>query len=174
MKDGPCRKIIKRIALVRYSIDLAVMRLLLKLRGHPQFELKGSCEGCGTCCEAPSMQVNALIFRLKTVRRLFLTWHRLINGFEYIGEIRRDYVLIFRCGHFDPEAKLCDSYSSRPGMCRDYPRALLYQVKPEFFKECGYFAIDQNAKQFRAALYELDLTPEKLEELKKKLYLDEG
>jgi uncharacterized protein len=173
MKDRLLRRVIKRIALLRYLIDLNVMRAALRARGQPNFELRGACEGCGKCCENPSMQVNPLIFRLKSLRWLFLTWHWVINGFEYVSEIRQGYVLVFRCHHFDLETRRCDSYDSRPGMCRDYPRALLYQVRPEFFDGCGFYAAQENAEQFRAALDELELPAEKIEELKKKLYLNE-
>lgn len=174
MRDGLLRRMIKRIALIRYQIDLAVMRMVLRWRGQPRFQLRGSCEGCGRCCENPSMQVPAPVFRLKSLRWVFLTWHRVVNGFEFESEQRQGYVFVFRCTHFDVETRRCDSYESRPGMCRDYPRALLYQVRPEFFEECSYYAVDENAEAFRQALDETDLSPEKIAELKKKLFLNDG
>ena len=58
-------------------------------------------------------------------------------------------------------------------MCRDYPRALLYQVRPEFFDDCSHYAVDENAEAFREALDATDLSPEKIKELKKKLFLDD-
>ena len=124
MKDGWIRRGIKRIALVRYVIDLSIMRVVLKWRGEPRFELRGSCEGCGRCCENPSMRVPALVFRLKSLRWIFLSWHRIINGFEYVSAQKQGYVLVFRCSHFNEESRRCDSYNSRPGNVPRLPTSL--------------------------------------------------
>ena len=55
-------------------------------------------------------------------------------------------------------------------MCRDYPANLLDGGYPQFPTECSYYAIDNNADRFNSALDKLDLPPEELEELKKKLH----
>ncbi len=38
---------------------------------------------------------------------------------------RGGYESILSCNHFDRENRRCDSYTTRPGWCRDYPRAQL-------------------------------------------------
>ncbi|HEX8434494.1 YkgJ family cysteine cluster protein [Archangium sp.] len=173
MKDGPLRRFIKRLALLRYTFDLGVTRLVLRAQGEPRYRLTGACNGCGRCCEAPTIPVSRPVFFLRSLRWLTLTWHRVVNGFEYAGEDRRHKLFIFRCTHYDPVTKQCDSYESRPGMCRDYPRNLAYSALPEFFPECGYSSVYKKSEQLRKALEQANLPPEKYEELVRKLQLKE-
>ena len=91
-----------------------------------------------------------------------------LNTEEKIEEIER---FIFRCTHWDSETKQCDSYESRPGMCRDYPRNLAYSSNPVFFPHCGFYARDINAENMEEALDDLALPAPDLEELKEKLHL---
>lgn len=58
-------------------------------------------------------------------------------------------------------------------MCRDYPRALLWESDPPFLKGCGYRAVSPNAEKVVRLLEKENLPPEKLEELKGKLHLRE-
>jgi uncharacterized protein len=173
MKDGPLRRSIKRLARLRYDFDLAVTRLLLRARGEPRYRLTGACNGCGRCCESPTLAVSRPVFFLRSLRWLVLTWHRLVNGFEYVGEDRRHRLFVLRCTHYDATTKQCDSYDSRPGMCRDYPRNLAFEALPEFFPECGYSAVYKKAGPLREALQKSNLSPEKYEELVRKLHLRE-
>jgi Fe-S-cluster containining protein len=173
MKDGLLRRIIKRLARLRYDFDLGATRLLLRRRGEPRYRLTGACNGCGRCCESPTLAVSRPVFYLRSLRALVLGWHRLINGFEYVSEDRRHRLFVLRCTHYDPQTKQCDSYDSRPGMCRDYPRNLLYEAIPEFLPECGFGAVDKNAARFRSALEQTNLTPEQRRDLEKKLRLFE-
>lgn len=171
MKDGSVRRAIKRVALIRYLIDLWITRWILRARGEPRYRLVGACGGCGRCCETPAIQVSRLVFHVRPLRLLTLLWHWFVNGFKYAGENRQHRYFIFRCTHHDPATRQCDSYESRPGMCRDYPRHLLYSALPEFHEECGYSAIYKKAAQLRRALEEANLPPEKVNELAKKLHL---
>lgn len=173
MKDGPLRWVLKRIALIRYTVDIQFTRWVLRARGEPRYRLTGACNGCGRCCETPIIPVSAPVFRLRSLRWLTLAWHRWVNGFEFTGEDRRHKLFIFRCTHYDAETRRCDSYGSRPGMCRDYPRNLLYEALPEFLPECGYGAVNKKAASFRSALEKTNLTPEQRRELEKKLRLFE-
>ena len=173
MKDGPVRRTIKRIALIRYQFDLRVARSVRNRTHPPRYKLAGSCQGCGLCCETPMIQTLSLFRRLRTTRWVILTWHRVINGFEHLRDDPKTNSFIFRCTHFDPKTRQCDSYDSRPGMCRDYPRNLLDAPFPEFLDGCGYHAIDENADKLNAALEKLDLPEEKLKELQRKLHTKE-
>ena len=173
MKDGLLRRMIKRVALLRYTINLKTTRAIKHQNDEPHFILKGSCQGCGKCCEAPGIPVRPLFFRLTTTRWLILTWHRVINGFEFLKEDSKSHTFIFTCTHFDPETKRCDSYESRPGLCRDYPRNLLDAANPDLFPECGFRAVHKNAERFRESLSKRDLTPEQLKEIEDKLHLKE-
>lgn len=172
MKDSIFRKSLKRLAVIRYLFDLKVTRLLLRLKGEPAYKMRGKCCACGACCETPMIQTIAPFFYLKTLRWLFLFWHRQVNGFELIREVRKERTFIFKCTHFDPETKYCDSYSSRPGMCRDYPRNILYNIPPEFLPSCTFCAIAKNADQINESLEQLDLPPETLEKIKKEFYAE--
>lgn len=90
------------------------------------------------------------------VRAAFLWWQRVVNGFEMVSFERRPWSFSFRCTHFDEVTRTCDSYHSRPGMCRDYPRLLLDQPWPELFEACGYRAEPTNAPRLAEALAAVD------------------
>ena len=93
-----------------------------------------------------------------------------VNGFEYLRK-EAPRVFVFRCTHFDWETRSCDSYGARPGMCRDYPRALLWQTRPELLAGCGYRPIDANAQRFLDELERQELTPEQRQKLARDLFL---
>ncbi|MCB2156190.1 YkgJ family cysteine cluster protein [bacterium] len=173
MKDGPIRTIVKRIALVCFTIDLSATRFLWRLQGKSVYRLGGACEKCAQCCESPVVQTNPIYFRSRVIRRLMLAWHKRVNGFELTSELPRQNAFVFKCTHFDTKTRRCDSYHSRPGMCRDYPRALLFDASPEFLPKCGYFPVAPNAAKLADLLDQEDIDPAKREELKKKLHVKE-
>ena len=154
-----------------YSFDLKGTRAIQKFSGEPLYRLCGTCNNCGACCATPMIQIFPLFFYLKSSRWLIKKWHQVVNGFEYVGEDRRAKSFIFRCTHWDSETKMCDSYDSRPGMCRDYPRPLLYQPNPTFLEQCSFFPVDKNADRMLDTLRDLDLSEEQLNILKKRLHL---
>ena len=172
MKDGPGRRAVKAVALLGFRANLALWRWWRRLRGDRPYRLGGSCNLCAQCCDAPSIRVGRLVWYLPSQRRLFLWWQRAVNGFELVSTERAARVFVFRCTHFDLATRRCDSYSSRPGMCRDYPRALLDQAHPEMFPGCGYQAIAPNAEGLRIALSRLALTPEQETKLRRGLHLE--
>lgn len=152
MKDGPLRRALKAVARWKYSFELTVTRAIQRRRGTIRFELGGDCRRCAKCCEAPSVRTGRAIWTLPTLRRLFLAWQERVNGFDLVGEDEARRTFTFRCTHFDWETRRCDSYATRPGICRDYPRGLLAQPKPDFFPECGYRPLDPNAAGLLGAL----------------------
>ena len=171
MRDGPGRRAVKRVALASFYADTKLTRTILRLRGQHPYRLGGECRRCAACCEAPGIQVGRLVWYLPTLRRLFLWWQRQVNGFELAGRDPAQRVFVFRCTHFDTATRSCDSYASRPGMCRDYPRALLQQPSPELLSGCGYRPVARNADQLIAALEARPLTPEQRATLTRDLYL---
>jgi Fe-S-cluster containining protein len=171
MRDGPLRRALKRLALWNFQLNLLLSRRLRLLRGQRPFVLAGDCRRCARCCEAPAIQVSRPVFYLATLRQAFLLWQSRVNGFELV-EARARRTFVFRCRHFDWATRSCDSYDSRPGICRDYPRALLEQPSPEFFSSCGYRAIAPNADALLGILERTPLTPEQRARLKKGLYLE--
>ena len=171
MKDGPWRRVVKRVALTRYVADLTLTRALQRLAGEPRFRLRGTCANCGACCETPAITVHAAWYHFKSLRWLILSWHRVVNGWELLETERRSHTFVFRCTHWDPASKQCDAYASRPGMCRDYPRNLLYSTNPLFLDGCGHYALDRRAAEFRAALAKTGLPPEKMAEVERRLHL---
>jgi len=170
MKDNLTRRSIKFVARLRYLTDLKITRLILRLKGQPRYRLRGQCNRCGACCETPMIRMVAPLFHLRSARWLMRLWHEKVNGFEPIGEDKQTHALIFRCTHWDPDTKRCDSYRSRPGLCRDYPRPLLYHPVPDFLDSCGYYAQHKNASKIRARLEELDLSEDKRKYLENKLH----
>lgn len=173
MRDGPIRTAVKRLALACFVVNLRATRAWWRLRGDKPFELGGSCGKCAACCEAPGIQVDRFTWYIPTLRRMFLWWHRHVNGFVLLERVPGHRLFVFRCTHFDPETRRCDSYHSRPGMCRDYPRALMWQSNPEMLPGCGYRPVACGAERFIAALQKEGLTGEELEKVKRKLHLEE-
>jgi Fe-S-cluster containining protein len=172
MRDGPGRRALKLVARWRFALDVRAARALWRARGGVEFELAGACRRCARCCEAPAVRSNLLVWRLRSVRALFLWWQRRVNGFELTAVDRETRTFVFRCTHFDGETRSCDSYASRPGMCRDYPRALLFQPAPELLEGCGYRARDRNAARFLRVLDGQPLTEEQREKLRRGLHLE--
>ncbi|MCB9766140.1 MAG: YkgJ family cysteine cluster protein [Alphaproteobacteria bacterium] len=172
MRDGPLRRAVKAVARWNTLANLAAHRALRRLRGERPYRLGGACQGCARCCEAPSIQVGRLTWYMPTLRRLFLGWQRVVNGFELVTR-ERPRVFVFRCTHFDPETRRCDSYDARPAMCRDYPRLLLWQATPELFEGCGFRAVHPDAARLRAALEARGLPEDKLAAARRRMFLDE-
>lgn len=172
MRDNVVRRILKAAALARFVFDVSIHRAIARLRGQTPFVLGGDCRSCGACCEAPAIQVGRATWYFPTLRALFLGWQRWVNGFELVAEDFRRRVFTFKCTHFDPATRRCDSYASRPGMCRDYPRALLYQPHPELLPACGHRPIARGAKRFLRVLDGHTLSEEQRERLKKDLFLE--
>ena len=117
------------------------------------------------------MQVGRVTWRLRSLRAVALWWQRVVNGFEFVSADARFRTLTFRCSHYDPASKTCDSYDSRPLMCRDYPVNLTHEANPVLFEECSHRIVDVKAAGLREALARTQLSPEKLAELEKTLHL---
>lgn len=171
MKDGPVRAAVKALALACFSFDLALSRGLGRLRRPPDFRLGGACQGCGACCETPMIRTHFAVFALRSLRWCFLAWQRHVNRFELVAADRASRTWTFRCHHFDPVSRRCDSYGTRPGMCRDYPRALLASSDPQLLPGCGFRAVARNAAALRASLATADLPAERRAELERRLHV---
>jgi Fe-S-cluster containining protein len=172
MRDDLVRRTVKRVARWHFGVNLYVIRAWRRARGERPHVLGGGCRRSGGCCESPTITVGRLLWSLAPAQQLFLAWQRHVNGFELTRREPEARALVFGCTHFDRETRSCDSYDSRPGMCRDYPRLLLWQPNPELLPGCGFRAIASNAEGLREALDRLDLTPEQREKLRKGLRLD--
>jgi hypothetical protein len=172
VKDPPFLRAVKRVALWRYQVDLTLHRAWRRARGERPWSLGGACRRSGACCEAPAIAVGRLTWSSPRVRRLFLAWQRRVNGFELVSADGLARLFVFRCSHFNRATRSCDSYGSRPGLCRDYPRLLLWQASPEMLSPCGYRATPPNAAGLRATIDRLDLTFAQREKLRRGLRLD--
>jgi hypothetical protein len=172
MRDGPVRAAVKSLARLRFAADLATVRAIRRRRSGPAFDLGGECRRCAACCEAPSVRANAVVWHLRSARAAFLWWQRAVNGFELVEARRADRTFVFRCTHFDPRTRECDSYETRPGMCRDYPRALLDQPAPELLPGCGYRAVASGAGPMLIALDAQPLSDAQRARLKRDLRLE--
>lgn len=171
MKDGPFRRAVKAVARALRTVDLHLTRFVLNRRGEQRYRLAGTCNGCGRCCEAPAQQVSRLTWHSKVLRKVFLSWQERVNGFVLTEEDARFRIFTFRCTHYEPSTKQCDSYGSRPLICRDYPKNLTYEAIPALFPECSYTVHDKKGAQLKAALLAAGVEPAKLKELEKKLFL---
>jgi len=165
--------VVKWVARGVRRVDLFITRRVLALKGEPRYRLTGTCNGCGRCCEHPTVALGRVAWHLKSLRRLHVWWHRVVNGFELEEEDARFKLLTFRCTHYDASTKQCDSYGSRPLMCRDYPVNLTFNAAPSFFEECSHGVVLKHADRFRAALAQVDLPADQREALEKKLNLKE-
>jgi Fe-S-cluster containining protein len=172
VRDGVLRRGLKRVALWNFQANLGVHRLGRRLRGERPFALGGDCRRCARCCEAPALQALPLVFHRRLLRRLWLSWQEQVNGFVLVRTEAATRTFVFRCTHFDVATRTCDSYDSRPGVCRDYPRLLLWQPNPELLPGCGYRAVPVNAAALRARLDAEPLTPEQREKLRRGLFLE--
>ncbi len=172
MRDGLLLRGVKRIFLWQYLADLHIHRTFSRLRGDRPWTLTGECRRSAQCCEAPAIVAGWVTSSVPIVRRLFLAWQRRVNGFELTRVDADAGLFVFRCTHFDAATCSCDSYDSRPGVCRDYPRNLMWQANPQLYAGCGFRALPPNAAGLRAALDALDLTPEQREKLRRGLRLD--
>jgi Fe-S-cluster containining protein len=139
----------------------------------PRYRLAGSCNGCGKCCETPSIQVDRVTFGLRSVSALVVGWHRVVNGFELIEKDPRLRLFVFRCTHYDATSRTCDSYESRPLMCRDYPVNLTWEAVPTLFPECSHRIVDRNAAQLKASLKAAGVDPTTMAQIEEKLFLKE-
>ncbi len=172
MKDGPVRRAVKAVALAGFRANLTVWRGWRRLRGDRPYRLGGSCNLCAQCCEAPAIKVRRLVWFLPSLRASFLWWQRAVNGFDLVGRDVAQRVFVFRCTHFDLATRRCDSYESRPGMCRDYPRVLLEQPQPDMLPGCGYRPVAPGAEALLRELRRLPLTVDQDAKLRKGLHLD--
>ncbi len=172
MRDGPSRRLVKRFALGWFYLAVGLDRARARLARRAPFVLGGDCRRCAACCEAPAIRVGWITWWLPSARRAFLAWQRAVNGFELREVVRDARTFVFRCAHFDAATRRCDSYDSRPGMCRDYPRALLYQPHPELLPGCGYRPIARDAKRFLRLIDSQPLTEAQRAKLKKNLFLE--
>jgi uncharacterized protein len=172
MRDGPGRRALKRVALWNFTLNLRVHRAWRRARGERPFVLGGECRRCARCCEAPAIRAHRVVWHLAPLRGLFLWWQERVNGFVRTGADTGTRTFVFRCTHFDTATRSCDSYDSRPGMCRDYPRLLLWQVDPELLPGCGYRAVAPNAARLEALLRDQPLSAEQREKLRRGLHLE--
>ncbi|MCU0242163.1 MAG: YkgJ family cysteine cluster protein [Vicinamibacteria bacterium] len=172
MRDTRWLSIVKRIARAAWSLDRRLGRLGSRDLRQERFVLTGGCSGCGACCERPSIQVPFVVFHAPLMRRAFLWWQRAINGFVFVAQERTPRMFVFQCTHYDPARRLCDSYDSRPGICRDYPAFLLSGIAPALFPSCGFRAILRDAERWKAALSRADLSAEQRRRLERDLHLD--
>jgi Fe-S-cluster containining protein len=163
---------VKAVALGAFHLNLWADRSRRAALGERPYRLGGTCQRCAACCEAPAVRVHALVWLAPLLRRSFLWWQEKVNGFVLVEARRRERTFVFRCTHFDPATRSCDSYASRPGMCRDYPRALLYQASPELLPGCGYRPLARNAVALKRALDARPLSAEQRERLARQLYLE--
>jgi hypothetical protein len=111
------------------------------------------------------------VFLAPRLRQAFLWWQAQVNGFVLVEARRAARTLVFRCTHFDTATRSCDSYASRPGMCRDYPRALLAQPSPAMLPGCGYRPRARGAPRMLDALATQPLTDAQRARLTRDLHL---
>jgi uncharacterized protein len=173
MQDGPLRGAVKRFVRALWTFEMVARRRLRIAVGRERWVLGGACRSCARCCDTPTVRVGAIVWHLPTPRRIFLWWQRAVNGFDLVRADRAARTFVFRCGHLLAESRRCDSYATRPFMCRDYPRLLLEAPWPDLFEECGHHAVARNAAGVREALARTHLPAERQADLAKKLHLGE-
>lgn len=172
MKDSRGIAALKWIILRLNQIEAAMQRWWLKRRGEPGYSLSGDCNGCGQCCEQFFVVVPKPFYYLPMARDAFLFWHYRVNQFSFKKDDKLARGFWFTCEHYDSESKQCDSYSTRPFRCRDYPIDVLYHPLPELHSECSYSIRSNQSVSWLHALDQANLTEAQREELKKNLHLE--
>ena len=172
LKDRPALALVKRLVRWLWSAELWLRRFLSPRWRGRHWKLVGECNACGACCLEPTIHAALPIWYLRAARLPFLAWQRWVNGFEFAAEDKSSRDLVFRCTHYDPASKRCDSYGSRPSMCRDYPTVLLDQPWPELFETCGYRVCARRPERLRAGIDATSLPPEVKAELLRKLRIE--
>lgn len=172
MRDGALRRQIKRPVRWLYLLAARWRRRRLERRGDLRFRLTGTCSACGACCERPSLHLGWLDWYLPFRRRLIVAWQRTVNGFELLSERPRTRTLELRCTHFDPTTRRCDSYGSRPGMCRDYPRIHEEGVSAELLPGCSHRLVLRRSADMLEALRRQGLSPPQMKRLREELHIE--
>ena len=172
MKDRPAVALIKSMARLAWTVELWLRRTLLSRWRRRFWRLHGECNACGACCVEPSIRAGALVWYVPLIRTLFLAWQSRVNGFEVVRAEADSHDLVFRCRHYDPATRRCDSYETRPSMCRDYPTALLAQPWPELFEGCGYRILARRPAGLAAQIDATSLSAEAKLDLRRKLRLE--
>ncbi len=172
VKDRPALAFLKRIVRLLWSVDRGLRRVLRLGKRWRYWKLEGACNGCGSCCTEPSIHVGLITWHFFLARWLFVAWQARVNGLEYVGQAEEGHDLLFRCAHYQAASRQCDSYATRPSMCRDYPRGLLDQAWPELFPECGHRVRPRKAEALRDRIDSTALSPEAKAELYRKLRID--
>lgn len=106
------------------------------------YEITGSCNKCGKCCETiyAAYMYNEKEFKL--MQKFFPAYKRF-----YIKYKDADGNLVFGCKKYLREKKLCGDYKHRPSVCRKYPQKRLVQYA-EMPDGCGYKVNKKNFKDY--------------------------
>jgi hypothetical protein len=170
--DSWPQSLLKRALAAIWLFELRLWRRLARRRQPRRWSITGNCGSCGACCEEPSIHVGRLTWFLPTLRALFLAWQRRVNGLELLRADRETHIFVFRCTHFDPATRRCDSYAARPGMCRDYPVLMEEHAWPQLLDGCSFRVRALGQEKLRASIDATDLPEEKKAELRRRLRLD--
>ncbi|MGC4120281.1 MAG: hypothetical protein QM765_38010 [Myxococcales bacterium] len=163
---------LKRALAAVWLFELRLRRAFARRREPARWAISGTCACCGGCCVEPSIRVGRLTWFLPTLRALFLWWQQRVNGMELLRTERQLKIFVFSCSHYDRATKRCDSYDSRPGMCRDYPRLMEEHAWPQLLENCSYGVRALGQEGLRASIDATDLPEEKKAELRRKLRLE--
>jgi uncharacterized protein len=172
MRDGRRLAMVKALVRWAWTGELWLRRVIARRGRRGFWRLLGDCNACGACCVEPTIRASDLVWHLPFVRRWFLAWQSRVNGFELVRSEAETHELVFRCTHYDPASKRCDSYATRPSMCRDYPTVLLGQGWPELFEGCSYRIVARRPAGLAAGIDRTALSPEAKAELRRKLRLE--
>jgi Fe-S-cluster containining protein len=172
MKDSRGVALVKTVARWAWAAELWLRRSLFSRWRRRFWRLSGECNGCGACCVEPSIRVGLLVWHVPMLRGIFLAWQRRVNGFEFLRAEVDSRDLVFRCSHYDPASRRCDSYATRPSMCRDYPTVLLDQPWPELFEQCSHRILARRPAGLAAQIDATSLSAEAKLDLRRKLRLE--
>lgn len=165
MVDGPWLRALKFVVRLAWVAEWAIRRGV----DPGPWRLAGECRRCAACCEAPAIHVGPFTWAWP---RPFLAWQRRVNGFHLLDKDAETLTFRFRCAHFDPVTRACDSYASRPFLCRDYPRGLLAQAWPDLFDRCGHRVVLRNGKGMADAIDRTGLSTVERAALKRKMRVE--
>ena len=97
---------------------------------------KGSCKGCGRCCQKIYVRHAKDIIKTEDEFEKLKTIHFF---YGYLKVVDKDKIgLVFECSKLSKETGKCTAYKTRPVLCRQYPQEEIFMMGGSITEDCGF------------------------------------
>jgi Fe-S-cluster containining protein len=103
---------------------------------HKKYIRKGSCKGCGRCCQKIYVRHAKDVIKTEEEFERLKTLHFFYGYLQVLG--KDETGLIFECTKLNKETGKCMAYKQRPVLCRQYPVEEVFMMGGSITEECGY------------------------------------